>query len=150
MATSKAKANYTKPASQLDLEARQESGNASPLRMTDAPSRVNEPVREDGVRDFRVEGNDVSNYVAVDPIYQNYADDTSKPIAAKSGAEAKVFAEVAKQGKSAKKAASKAEDEKEQDESGADGDSGDSDASTVNGPGTPTTPGSNPNGDKNK
>lgn len=34
----------------------------------------------DGGRDFRVEGNDVSGYLGVDPEYQTYASETSKPM----------------------------------------------------------------------
>lgn len=33
----------------------------------------------DGGRDFRVEGNDVSGYLGVDPEYMTYANETEKP-----------------------------------------------------------------------
>lgn len=39
----------------------------------------------DTARSFVVEGNDTSQYVGVDPVYQNYADDTHKPLAAEGG-----------------------------------------------------------------
>lgn len=42
-----------------------------------APVVMRDP--EEG-RDFRVEGNDISGYVGVDPEYMTYASDTEKPI----------------------------------------------------------------------
>jgi hypothetical protein len=37
---------------------------------------------EENKAPFAVEDNDTSNYVGVDPIYQNYANETEKPIKA--------------------------------------------------------------------
>lgn len=36
-------------------------------------------------RVMQVEGNDTSAYIGVDPVYQNYADDTHKPYAPEAG-----------------------------------------------------------------
>lgn len=69
-----AKANYTKPASQLDLEARQKKDYQP-------PSVLNKGV------DPQVSTN---GFVGVDEIYQNYANDTEAPLAAEGGAEAKI------------------------------------------------------------
>lgn len=45
-------------------------------------------------RDFTVEGNDTSQYVAVSPEYRTYANDTDKPYAAQGGVEAAVEAKL--------------------------------------------------------
>jgi hypothetical protein len=76
MATKK-KAEFTKSTAQVDLEARLESGNKSDRVLSTADSY--EAPKDEGGRDMRVEGNDVSAYVGVDPIYQNYADETHMP-----------------------------------------------------------------------
>jgi hypothetical protein len=70
-----AKAEYSKPASQLDLEARQKDDYEPPA------------VLKPGV-DPALSTN---GYVGVDPIYQNAANSTERPIEATKGAEAKVF-----------------------------------------------------------
>jgi len=72
MAT-KPKVEYTKPTSQLDLEARlsAEDEGMKPLFPTQNPT--GEPT-EDG-------------YLGTDAVYQNYANDTEKPLAAEEGAD---------------------------------------------------------------
>jgi len=94
MATSKKEeANYEPPASQVDLERRQESGNASDrvLSTSDEYARRQAEKSDDekdaGVRSFAVEGNDLDNYVGVDPIYQNYANESEAPLKAEDGPE---------------------------------------------------------------
>lgn len=71
------KARYSKPASQLDLERRQENGNESSARLTQ-PGET--PLSDNG-------------YVGVDLPYQNAANDTEKPLKVDEGAEAEVFAQ---------------------------------------------------------
>lgn len=70
-----AKPTYSKPASQLDLEERQKSDYTPPSVL--------------------LQGEDphlsTNGYVGVDPVYQNAANDTEKPMQADKGAEAKVF-----------------------------------------------------------
>lgn len=66
---------YTKPTSQLDLEERLKDGNEVErfkIETIDPADQVN----EDG-------------YVGTDPVYQNHAEDTHKPLAAEGGADAK-------------------------------------------------------------
>ncbi len=46
--------------------------------VTETPAPVDEIV-VDG-RDYRVEGNDISGYVGVDPEYMTYANETEKPL----------------------------------------------------------------------
>lgn len=90
MATSKPKAQYAKPASQVDLEERQEKGNASDRVLTTADSY--EASADEGGRDFRVEGNETDGYVGVSPEYQTYANDTEAPLESdEDSAEQKVF-----------------------------------------------------------
>jgi hypothetical protein len=69
-----AKPTYTKPTSQLDLEARQKKDYV--------PSSVlikgeDQPVSTNG-------------FIGVDEVYQNYANATDAPMAAEGGAEAKI------------------------------------------------------------
>jgi len=47
----------------------------------------------DKARSFSIEGNDTSGYVSTDPIYQNYANETEKPIAASSGPDVAIVKE---------------------------------------------------------
>lgn len=71
----KEEANYEKPASLLDLEARQAEDYVPPGvvgRTSDAQLSEN-------------------GYVAVDPIYQNFADETHRPGFPEEGAEAEVW-----------------------------------------------------------
>lgn len=73
-------ANYTKPASQLDLEARQADDYEVPSKLTQGT----EPELSK------------NGYVGVDPIYQNHANSTEGPIEADGdNPEIKVFDEVA-------------------------------------------------------
>jgi len=69
---------YTRPTTQLDLEERlaREAGD-SPDDQTTA-------------RTFQLEGNDVENFVGVEPERMNYANDTEAPLAAEGGPEAEV------------------------------------------------------------
>lgn len=140
------KARYSKPASQVDLERRQENGNASPLTAPTADEST-VPLREDtGGRDFRVEDNDISNYRGVDPIYQNYANDTEKPLRAEEGAEAEVFKQVEEDGKRVVEV-SKELDKGEPEESLGDENSNASvpeETGTINTPPSVTSPGENP------
>jgi hypothetical protein len=84
------KAEYRKPASQLDLEARQERGNASD-RVLSTADTYEAPAGEGDGRDFRVEGNKTDNYVGTSPEYMTYANKTEAPVEAKDSAESKVF-----------------------------------------------------------
>ena len=68
---------YTKPTSQVDLEQRLARDNESPLAVVQATT-VRDPF-----------GEEESAYVNVDPIYQNYANKTEKPLAAGSGPDKK-------------------------------------------------------------
>lgn len=69
-----AKPKYTKPTSQLDLEARQ------------AKDFVNPSVLVKGV-----DGEPSDNgFIGVDPVYQNYANETDRPLLAEGGAESKL------------------------------------------------------------
>lgn len=75
------KPNYELPTSQVDLEARMESGNASTrvLSTSDEYARRQVGTEVTG-RDFAVEGNDKSNYVGTDNVYQTYANETEQPL----------------------------------------------------------------------
>ena len=69
-----AKPQYTKPTSQLDLEERQKPDYVPPSQLTPG---INPQPSDNG-------------YIGVDPIYQNYANDTEKPYLAEKGPEAKI------------------------------------------------------------
>lgn len=73
-----AEAQYAPPASQVDLERRQ------------AIERGENPDEELPGRDLRVEGNDVSGYYGVDPVYATYANETEAPLRTEEGPEAQV------------------------------------------------------------
>lgn len=79
MASDKEKVVYTKPTSQVDLEERLKRDNESPLSVVRAENNHN-PF-----------GVDEEAYVNVDPVYQNHANDTEKPLEAKSGVEKKAL-----------------------------------------------------------
>lgn len=64
------KVEYTKPTSQLDLEARLGDDSTPVFNPAENPA----PVSEDG-------------FVGVSPEYQNYANDTDKPLASEDGVE---------------------------------------------------------------
>lgn len=66
---------YTKPTSQLDLEARLERDNENPAAHVPGYSNP---------ASFGVE-----DYVGTDPVYQNHANDTEAPLKAEGGAEQK-------------------------------------------------------------
>jgi hypothetical protein len=70
-----AKARYSKPASQLDLEARQKEDYVPPTARTQA---------EDP-------GKSENGYIGVAAEYQNFANETEAPIKVEKGAEAKVL-----------------------------------------------------------
>ena len=76
MVKKKEEAQYAPPASQVDLAERLESGNASHRVLSTADIAVQEPRPED-----------VEGYVNVDPIYQNYANETEKPLQGDGGPE---------------------------------------------------------------
>lgn len=91
-----ADAKYTKPASQVDLEERQKKGNQSARVLPSAPQF--EGGKDDGrARQMTVPGNDTDGYIGVDPVYQNYANETEAPIEADESAESKVADEYADQ-----------------------------------------------------
>jgi hypothetical protein len=78
-------AQYAPPTSQVDLAARLESGNASDRILStsdEAARRQKDLETEEGTPTGQmvVEGNDLSGYVATDPIYQNYANETEAPL----------------------------------------------------------------------
>lgn len=81
-------AEYAQPTSQLDLEARQESGNRSSRILSTADS-YEEPEDDEG-RSYAVEDNDLDGYIGTNPEYMTYANETEAPIVAEEGAEAKV------------------------------------------------------------
>lgn len=122
-----AKAKYEKPASQVDLEARQKSDYVPPSVKkvgTDAEPSEN-------------------GYVGVDPIYQNYANDTDGPQAAESGPEAKVESdfyadEVDYEAGATPEGEKEAEEDAEEEDD--DDDKSQSSASTTT-PSTPPPPG---------
>lgn len=95
-------ANYEKPSSQVDLERRLENDNRSSQVLVDSDEynqrKADGDLEDTPGRDMRVEGNDISGYVGVDPVYQNYASDTEAPLPADEGAESKVFERVATEG----------------------------------------------------
>ena len=80
-------ANYELPASQVDLQARLENGNKSD-RILSTADIYEAPEDDENARDYRVEGNDTENYLNVDPMYQNYANDTEAPHLSEEGPEA--------------------------------------------------------------
>jgi len=89
------KAQYAKPASQLDLEARLESGNESDRVVSTADTFKG--AQDDGkARTYVVEDNDTSGYIGTSGEYVTYANDTEKPVIADDSVEdqiAKEFAE---------------------------------------------------------
>lgn len=69
-----AKPNYSKPASQVDLEERQSKDYVPPAQLLQGKDP--EPSK--------------TGFVGVDAVYQNYANDTEAPRKAEGGPEAKV------------------------------------------------------------
>lgn len=91
------KANYTKPTSQVDLEERLARGNESSRVLVTSDEyarrleeRDDEEKEAQRGRSFAVEDNDLDNYVATDPVYQTYANETEKPLRAEDGPEAEL------------------------------------------------------------
>lgn len=83
------KAEYAKPASQVDLEARQERGMASDAVLSTADSY--EAPEDEGGREFAVEGNDTDGYIGAGPEYRTYANETEAPLSSdEDSAEQKV------------------------------------------------------------
>ena len=114
------KAMYSKPASQVDLEARQKSDYQP---STVLGKGVDPQLSENG-------------FVGVDPIYQNFADVTGAPFAAESGPEAKLDSAYVTEDADYKAGAADAseydnEDEEEEDEEPTD---------SPNTPASPTPP----------
>lgn len=73
--------SYTKPASQVDLEARlaDDFGGGAPVSPLDSDDDAQNPTKQSDR--FAVEGNDTSAYVGVSEEYRNYANETEKPYA---------------------------------------------------------------------
>ena len=69
-----AKPTYTKPTSQLDLEERQAKDYRNPSEL--------------------IKGEDIgpsdNGFIGVDPVYQNFANETDKPLVGEKGAEAEI------------------------------------------------------------
>lgn len=78
MATSK-KAQYAPPASQVDLEARLENGNASDKVLSTAEIAPTPDPKEVAGQSYAVEGNKLDGYIGTSPEYMTYANDTEKP-----------------------------------------------------------------------
>ena len=70
-----AKPQYSKPTSQVDLEERQKKDYVPPAVLTQGEDQ---PVSENG-------------YIGVDPIYQNFANETEAPFAVEKGPEKEIF-----------------------------------------------------------
>ena len=98
MTDEKQKAQYAKPASQVDLEERLEKDNASNKVLSTAEVRRGEEVSNDG-RTYAVEGNKLDGYVGVSAEYATYANETEAPLVGESedSAEAQVFDSFATQ-----------------------------------------------------
>ena len=81
----KKEAQYERPASQVDLEARLENDFASDAILSTSDEAARRQAEEaeknqaDEGRRMVVEGNELDNYVGTDPIYMNYANETEKP-----------------------------------------------------------------------
>jgi hypothetical protein len=73
MAEDKDKATYSKSSAQLDLERFQATENGE------------DPTPDTPARDMTVEGNDLSGFYGVDPIYKQYSSDTHKPLRTTEG-----------------------------------------------------------------
>ncbi len=89
-----AKAEYTKSAAQVDLEERQKRDNENPNLILSTFEGERPEVEDDSARDFTIEGNKTDAYVGVDPVYQNYASTTEKPLRSEKGAEKALEDEV--------------------------------------------------------
>jgi hypothetical protein len=75
---------YTKPTSQVDLEERLSEDYQSSLVLQKDTNPGAAPVDER----WKLEDNDTSAYVGVSPEYQNYANETDKPLRSEEGVQA--------------------------------------------------------------
>lgn len=88
----KATAEYSKPASQVDLEERQEAGFASNAVLSTSDEYARRQAEkgdeeDENARSFAVEGNDLEGYIDVSPEYMTYANASEKPHKAEEGPE---------------------------------------------------------------
>jgi hypothetical protein len=81
-------AQYAPPASQVDLEERRANDNKSDRMLLTAPG-YEQDAPQDG-RDYRVEGNDLENYISTSPEYMTYANETEAPLRADDSVEEEV------------------------------------------------------------
>lgn len=88
-------ANYEKPSSQVDLETRLRRDNAPVGTVLSTSDNYLEKVDDGNARDFRVEEQEIGDYVGTDVIYQNYANETEKPYFVEDTAEGVIEREVA-------------------------------------------------------
>jgi hypothetical protein len=98
----KEKVEYTLPADKVDLEARLDRENDSPMKLSTAPGQEGKSTQgsaqidpDDTGREYALEGNDLSAYQGTDPMYAHYSDDVFKPYRAEGdGPEARLEASV--------------------------------------------------------
>lgn len=76
----KDEAQYAAPGSQVDLQRRQDNDNKSDRVLS--TSDEYSPVEYGEGRDFRVEGNEVEQYIGTSPEYATYANETEAPLKA--------------------------------------------------------------------
>lgn len=76
---SKGKAQYAKPATQVDLEERLANGNASFKVLSTAENAPVPDPDEVAGQSYAVEGNELDGYIGTSPEYMTYANDTEKP-----------------------------------------------------------------------
>lgn len=120
-----AKPQYSKPTSQVDLEERMKDDYVVPSRLVQGtdPEKAETP------------------YVGVDPIYQNYANETEKPLLSEKGAESKLES-LAYADDVDKDFGATPEGESEATEQAEEEQSGDSTSTSSGGTGTTTASGS--------
>ncbi len=82
-------AQYTPPASQVDLEQRLKVGNAS-SRVLSTSDVKPPPVEDDEGRTFAVEGNDTDDYFGTSAEYRTYANETDAPHRSEEGPESEL------------------------------------------------------------
>lgn len=115
------KANYEKPASQVDLEARQKKD----YQPSSVLIKGEDPVVSD------------NGYIGVDPIYQNYANETEAPMKSEGGPEAKIQANFVADDADFTAGATENGEVEEDDEDEDETPSGSTGPSTPQTPGTP-------------
>jgi hypothetical protein len=122
----KKKAEYTQPATKDNLQEfyDRESG------------KEKEP--DEGRVFQELSDEDKKAYVGVDPIYQNYASDTDKPLLPEEGPEAETFKRAAEEEELLQSGGSRAEEPEEEAEEEADNEPGE--ATPVAPPAPPATP----------